>query len=90
MTCREFVELIRARLDNELDLNKAIRFDQHASVCTECTAYLHGYRQTIAAARRAYNSPDLSNEDSDLTEDLVEQILNFKRTVSRRRRTSEH
>jgi anti-sigma factor RsiW len=89
MTCREFVALIRARLDNELDLNEVIRFDQHASVCTECAAYMDGYRQTISATKRAFNSPDLSAEDSDLTEDLVEQIINYKRRVPMRR-TSEH
>ena len=90
MTCREFVELIRARLDNELDLNEGTRFDQHASVCTECARYMDGYRQTIAATKRAFNSPDLSDEDSDLTEDLVERIINHKRRVPMRRRTSEH
>ena len=90
MTCREFVELIHARLDNELDLNEVIRFDQHASVCAECATYMDGYRQTIAATKRAFNSPDLSGEDSDLTEDLVEQVINYKRRAPVRRRTSEH
>ena len=90
MTCREFAKLIRARLDNELDLNEVIRFDQHASVCAECATYMDGYRQTIAATKRAFNSPDLSDEDSDLTEDLVEQIIDYKRGVPMRRRTSEH
>ena len=90
MTCREFAELIRVRLDNELDLNEVIRFDQHASVCTECSTYMDGYRQTIAATKKAFNSPDLSDEDPDLTEDLVEQIIDYKRGVPMRRRTSEH
>ena len=90
MTCREFVDLIRARLDNELDLNEVIRFDQHASVCTECSTYMDGYRQTIAATKRAFNSPDLSDEDSDLTEDLIKQIINSTHRLSVRRRTSEH
>jgi hypothetical protein len=51
---------------------------------------MDGYRQTISATKRAFNSPDLSDEDSDLTEDLVEQIINYKRRVPMRRRTSEH
>ena len=89
MTCREFVELIRARLDNELDFNDGIRFDQHISVCSKCAAYLDGYRQTIAATRRAFSSPDRSDEDSDLPEALVEQIMNSKRSFPGRRRKSE-
>jgi len=89
MTCREFVELIRARLDNELDFKEYIRFDQHASVCTRCATYLDGYRQTMAATRRAFSSPDLSNEDSELTQDLVKQIINSRHRLSVRRRTSE-
>jgi hypothetical protein len=89
MTCREFVELIRARLDHELEFSECIRFDQHASVCTRCATYLDGYRQTIAETRRAFSSPDLSDEDSEITEDLVEQIINSKRRLSVRRRTSE-
>ena len=90
MTCREFVELIRARLDKESDFNEGIRFDHHASVCTKCAAYLDTYRQTIAATRRAFSSPDRSDEDSDLPEALVEQIMNSKRSFPRRRRTSEN
>ena len=90
MTCREFVELIHARLDNELDLNEVIRFDQHASVCAECATYMDDYRQTISATKKAFNSLDLNDEDSDLTEDLVEHIINCKRRAPVRRRTSEH
>jgi hypothetical protein len=90
MTCREFAELIRVRLDNELDLNEVIRFDQHASVCNECATYMDNYRQTISATKKAFNSLDLNDEDSDLTEGLVEQIIDYKRGVPMRRRTSEH
>ena len=89
MTCREFVELIRARLDSELNFNECIRFDQHVSNCSKCAAYLDGYRQTIAATRRAFSSPDLSSEDPELTEDLVEQIINSRHRLSVRRPTSE-
>jgi anti-sigma factor RsiW len=84
MTCREFVELIRAQLDNELDFNDDTRFDQHISVCSKCAAYLDGYRQTIAATRKAFSSPHRSDEDSDLPEDLVEQIMNSKRSFPSR------
>jgi hypothetical protein len=90
MTCREFVELIRARLDHELEFNKCIRFDPHASVCGKCAAYLDGYRQTIEVTRRALCSPDLSDEDSELTDGLVEKIINSKHRLSVRGRTSEH
>ena len=89
MTCREFVELIRARLDHELDLNEVTRFDQHASVCSKCAAYLDGYRQTVEVTRRAFSSPDLSDEDSELSEDLVGQIISSRHRLSVRRRTSE-
>ena len=89
MTCREFVESICARLNHELEFNQYIRFEQHASVCTRCATYLDGYRQTVAATKRAFNSPDLSDEDSDLTEDLVEQIINSRHRLSVRRQTSE-
>ena len=90
MTCREFVELIRARLDHELEFNECIRFDEHASVCSKCAAYLAGYRQTVEVTRRAFSSPDLSDEDSELTEDLVGKIMNSMHGLSVRRRTSKH
>ena len=90
MTCREFVELIRARLDKELELNDSQRFDQHASACRKCAAYLDDYRRTIATTTKAFNSQDGCDEDAELPEALVQQIINAGRRFSTRRRTSEH
>jgi anti-sigma factor RsiW len=81
MTCRDFVELIAARLDGDLDDAEVARFDQHASECAECTTYFEDYKKTIATAKQAFDvSAGEVREDpaKHLPESLIKRILDAR------------
>jgi anti-sigma factor RsiW len=47
MRCDEFVELVTAYLENELDQTTAQRFVEHLALCEGCDRYLDQIRRTI-------------------------------------------
>jgi anti-sigma factor RsiW len=47
MTCAEFVELVSAYLDGELDSDSELRFAEHLALCDGCEYYLDQFRTTI-------------------------------------------
>lgn len=47
LECQEFVELVTAFLDGELDDEGERRFVDHVALCDGCDRYLDQYRQTI-------------------------------------------
>ena len=47
MTCEEFVELVTAYLDGELDPATTNRFEEHLDLCPGCVTYLDQFRETI-------------------------------------------
>jgi len=49
LTCKELTELITDYLEERLSQTDRVRFEQHLSVCTGCTAYVDQMRVTIKA-----------------------------------------
>jgi anti-sigma factor RsiW len=47
LTCRELVELVTDYFEGALTPQERARFEQHASGCSYCQAYLEQMRQTI-------------------------------------------
>ena len=47
MTCSEFVELVTAYLEGELDAAAEARFAEHMALCEGCERYLDQFRTTI-------------------------------------------
>ena len=47
MTCAEFVELVSAYLEGELDADTELRFVEHMALCKGCEVYLDQFRLTI-------------------------------------------
>ena len=47
MTCAEFVELVSAYLEGELDEDAEMRFVEHMELCDGCERYLDQFRATI-------------------------------------------
>lgn len=47
MTCSEFVELVTAYLEGELDPAAEARFAEHLALCDGCERYLDQFRETI-------------------------------------------
>lgn len=48
MTCKEFVELVTAYLEETLPEEQRIAFEEHMALCLGCDTYLEQFRQTIA------------------------------------------
>jgi len=47
MTCSEFVELVTAYLEGDLDPATEARFAEHLALCQGCERYLDQFRTTI-------------------------------------------
>jgi len=47
MTCSEFVELVTAYLEGDLDPGTGARFIEHLALCEGCERYLDQFRATI-------------------------------------------
>ncbi len=47
MTCSEFVELVTAYLEGELDADTRARFVEHLALCEGCERYVDQFRTTI-------------------------------------------
>lgn len=47
MTCSEFVELVTACLEGDLDPDTQARFVEHLALCDGCERYLDQFRLTI-------------------------------------------
>jgi anti-sigma factor RsiW len=47
MTCSEFVELVTAYLEGDLDPDTEARFVEHLALCEGCERYLDQFRTTI-------------------------------------------
>jgi anti-sigma factor RsiW len=47
MTCSEFVELVTAYLEGELDPGTEARFVEHLALCEGCERYVDQFRSTI-------------------------------------------
>ena len=69
ITCREFVDLIRASRDGELSDTDRRSFSQHARKCRRCSDYLKGYELTISTIKR------MADDASDSAETLIPKSL---------------
>jgi anti-sigma factor RsiW len=49
VTCAEFVELVTAYLEGQLDAETAQRFVDHMALCAGCDRYVEQIRRTITA-----------------------------------------
>ncbi len=74
MICREFIELVGAYFDGELDAGAQDEFDAHLACCVACSLYLDSYEKTVELGKAAFRD-DPAEEPP---EDLVQAILNAK------------
>jgi anti-sigma factor RsiW len=48
MRCNEFVELVTAYLEDQLDAEQRAAFEEHMRLCPGCDRYLDQFRTTIS------------------------------------------
>jgi len=51
-TCREFVELVTQYLEDRLDAESRVRFEQHVAECPGCARYLDQIREATRVLGR--------------------------------------
>ena len=81
LSCRDFVEVIMAWLDGELEASTRDLFDAHLALCPDCVNYLASYETTVALGK-CICDPDDPNAPvpDDVPEDLVRAVLAARRS----------
>jgi anti-sigma factor RsiW len=80
LSCREFVEVILAYLDGELDARRREVFEAHLHACPACVDYLASYRETVALAGTVGQDGESERGvPEDVPEELVRAVLAARR-----------
>ncbi len=78
MTCKEMIEFLMDYVDGELPPSEQRRFERHLGICTDCTAYVTSYRETVRLGKMICH-PGKDELPPDIPEDLVQAILEARR-----------
>ena len=70
MECREFVELVTAFVEGDLDASGKVRVKDHLALCEGCRRYLDQYQATVRGLQQM--TPE--SVDAGLRADLLEQF----------------
>lgn len=80
LSCRDFVEVIMAWLDGELEASTRDLFDAHLVVCPDCVDYLDSYKTTVALGKCICDPDDPEAPvPDDVPDDLVQAVLAARR-----------
>ena len=80
LTCRDFVEVIMAFLDGELDTAQRACFYAHMNACPACVCYLDSYKTTVALGKSICEPEELDGPvPGDVPEELVQAVLAARR-----------
>ncbi len=79
MTCKELIGFLMDYVDGELPPDEQGRFERHLGLCTDCTAYVASYRETVRLGKMICR-PGRDELPPDIPEDLVQAILEARRT----------
>ncbi|NQZ06517.1 MAG: zf-HC2 domain-containing protein [Algicola sp.] len=72
LTCQQVDRFLYDYHEGQLSFAENIKFKFHLSMCTDCQAYVSGYKQTIASIKA---SEQIEQRPEKIPEDLVQAIL---------------
>jgi anti-sigma factor RsiW len=78
MTCREFTDFLMEYLSGELSACERAEFERHLAECSDCSAYLQSYQETIKLGKAVFTDLD-AFVPQDVPEKLVQVILGSHR-----------
>lgn len=78
MTCKELIDFLMDYVDGDLPPSEQQRFEHHLELCTDCTAYVTSYRETVRLGKMLCR-PGKDELPDDIPEDLVQAILEARR-----------
>lgn len=79
MKCQQALELLGDLMDDELGRRQRLSLQLHLLICRHCRHYLASYRHTLRAAKAAFRSVDL--DDQEIPEEQVAAILEAVRVA---------
>ena len=72
LTCKEVDNFLYDFHEGQLSYAEKIKFKLHLSMCTECKAYVRGYKNTIRISQAGFTKPEPMES---IPEELIEVIL---------------
>lgn len=76
LSCREFMDVLLAYLDDELGARERRLFEEHIDACPPCLDYLDSYRRTVALSGEAWTGCDADEGvPEEVPEELVRAVL---------------
>jgi anti-sigma factor RsiW len=79
ITCREMVDLLSDYVDGSLEPTVARQLEAHLRGCTDCTAFLRTFKDTLALTKEA--------ACDEMPEELKVRLRDFLRTNLQRGRS---
>lgn len=79
LTCQQLIDFLTDYLDGQLPLTQRAAFEMHLALCPNCRSYLHNFKATIAASKRAF-AESSEPVPTSVPEDLVQAILKSRRS----------
>lgn len=81
LCCRDFVEVIMAWLEGDLEAETRDLFDAHLAACPDCVDYLDSYKTTVALGKCICGPDDPDAPvPCDVPEELVRAVLAARST----------
>lgn len=88
LTCEEVDSFLYDFHQGNLSFGQELKFKMHIAMCSECKAYLDGYRNIIRLSKEAFvldkNSVDndmVSPSIEKVPEDLISAILRVRKSI---------
>jgi len=88
LTCEEVDSFLYDFHHSNLPFSQQLKFKMHIAMCSECKAYLEGYRNTIRLSKEAFfldknsiNNDMLSPSIEKVPEELMSAILSVRKSV---------
>lgn len=77
LTCEEVDGFLYNFHEGNLSYTESIKFKLHLSMCSECRAYVHGYKNTIRVSQTGFIK---ANPIEKVPEELMQVILKSRKT----------
>lgn len=85
LTCRDFVEVIMAWLDGELEPAARQLFETHLEACPDCVNYLESYKVTVALEKCVCDADGPDGPDGPVPDDVPEELVQAVLAARRQR-----
>jgi predicted anti-sigma-YlaC factor YlaD len=72
LTCEEVDSFLYDFYEGQLSYSEKIKFKLHLSMCTQCKAYVQGYKNTVNISKKGFKK---AKPLENIPEELIDVIL---------------